>query len=317
MSVIAIDLGGTKALGAVFTPAGKLLAKKHRYLDGASGEDAGRIVLELIGQLSEEGLDGKVDAVGICVPGIVYHEDGSVWAPNIPGWGRYPLRSRIEEALGNDALVVVESDRTCYVLGEVWKGAAKGSADAVYIAVGTGIGIGILSDNRVIRGSADIAGAAGWMALSSPFMEDYRQCGCFESFASGSGLGAQIQKAVKEHPEYTGVLSRKPVKELSSYDVFEHYDSDPLARSVLDKAIEMWGMGAANIVSLLNPEIVVFGGGIFGPAARFLDRIREEALKWGQPIAMRSVRFAVSELPGEAALYGAARLVIRDSLDKY
>jgi glucokinase len=154
------------------------------------------------------------------------------------------------------------------------------------------------------------------MALSSPFMDDYRQCGCFESFASGSGLGAQIQKAVKEHPEYTGVLSGKPVKELSSYDVFEHYDSDPLARSVLDKAIEMWGMGAANIVSLLNPEIVVFGGGIFGPAARFLDRIREEALKWGQPIAMRSVRFAVSELPGEAALYGAARLVIRDSLDK-
>lgn len=316
MSVIAIDLGGTKALGAVFTPGGKLLAKKHRYLDGASGESAGRIVLELIGQLSEEGLDGKVDAVGICVPGIVYHEDRSVWAPNIPGWERYPLRSRIEEALGNDALVVVESDRTCYVLGEVWKGAAKGSADAVYIAVGTGIGIGILSDNRVIRGSADIAGAAGWMALSSPFMDDYRQCGCFESFASGSGLGVQIQKAVKEHPEYTGVLSGKPVKELSSYDVFEHYDSDPLARSVLDKAIEMWGMGAANIVSLLNPEIVVFGGGIFGPAARFLDRIREEALKWGQPIAMRSVRFAVSELPGEAALYGAARLVIRDSLDK-
>lgn len=315
MSVIAIDLGGTKALGAVFTKGGKLLAKKHCYLEGASGEEAGKIVLELIGQLSEEGHDGKVEAVGICVPGIVYHEDGSVWAPNIPGWDRYPLRAEIEKALGNDALVVVESDRTCYVLGEAWKGAARGSSDAVYIAVGTGIGIGILSDNRVIRGKADIAGAAGWMALSSPFKEDYKPCGCFESYASGSGIGAQIKKAVREHPEYAGVLSRKPVGELSSYDVFENYDSDPLARSVLDKAIEMWGMGGANIVSLLNPEVVVFGGGIFGPAARFLDRIREEALKWGQPIAMKEVRFAVSELPGEAALYGAARLVIRDSVD--
>lgn len=312
MSIIAIDLGGTKALGAVFSPDGEILVKKTCLLGNAQGDEAGSIVMDLIRHLAAESPDGKADAVGICVPGIVHSEDGSVWAPNIPGWERYPLRARIREVVGKDACVTVESDRTCYVLGEAWKGAARGCKDAVYIAVGTGVGMGILLDSRVVRGHSDIAGAAGWMALQSPFSQDYVQCGCFESYASGSGIGSCIRKAVVEHPEYSGVLLQKPVEKLSSYDVFAHYDTDPLAKAVLDKAVEMWGMASANIVSLLNPETVVFGGGIFGPASRFLDRIKEEALKWGQPCAMKDVRFAVSELPGEAALWGAARLVIND-----
>lgn len=311
-SVIAIDLGGTKALGAIFTPGGEILSQKTSFIGDSAGEEAGRIVLDLIRQLA----DGEtVDAVGICVPGIAYHEDGSVWAPNIPGWERYPLRDRIKEVVGEDTIVKVESDRTCYILGEAWKGAARGCSDAIYIAVGTGIGAGILLDGHVVHGHSDIAGAIGWTALDCPFSEDYIQTGCFESYASGAGIGARLRKAVRETLDYSGALSGKPVGELSSYDAFAFYDTDPLARAVLDKAVEMWGMAAANLVSLLNPEVVVFGGGVFGPAARFLNKIREEALKWGQPIAMREVRFAVSELPGEAALYGAAKLVVGDCGD--
>lgn len=310
MSVIAIDLGGTKALGAVFTTDGDILVKKTCFLGASAGEDAGNIVFDLVRSLMSESPDGKVDAVGICVPGIVYSEDGSVWAPNIKGWDRYPLRSRIEAVVGKDVRVAVESDRTCYILGEAWKGAARGISDAVYMAVGTGIGMGILLDGRVVRGYSDIAGAAGWMILDASDAERNGLCANFESVASGSGLGIQIRKAVKEDKEYAGVLSAKPVEELSSYDVFAHYDTDPLAAAVLDRAVQMWGMASANVISLLNPKMVVFGGGIFGPASRFLDRIREEALKWGQPYAVRDASFVVSELPGEAALYGAARLVI-------
>jgi len=310
MSVIAIDLGGTKVLGAVFSSGGEILFRKTCLLAGASGEGAGEIVLGLIGELIESSPDKVADAIGICVPGIVYHEDGTVWAPNIPGWERYPLRSRIRTAVGNHARIEIESDRTCYILGEAWKGAARGCVDALYVAVGTGIGMGILLDGRVVRGHSDIAGAVGWMALENPFSEDFVSCGCFESYASGGGIGDRIRKAVLAHPDYAGELSRKPVDALSSYDVFAHYDTDPLAKAVLDKAIQMWGMASANMVSMLNPEVVVFGGGVFGPASRFLDRIRAEALRWGQPSAMKEVRFAVSQLPGEAALYGAAKLVI-------
>ena len=310
MSVIAIDLGGTKLLGAVFSQDGEILGKKACLLDGAAGEEAGEKVVELVRDLNQCCPEGAAQAVGICVPGIVYHADGSVWAPNIPGWERFPLRSRIRPAVGHHTRIEIESDRTCYILGEAWKGAARGCVDALYVAVGTGIGMGILLDGRVVRGHSDIAGAVGWMALENPFSEDFVSCGCFESYASGGGIGDRIRKAVLAHPDYAGELSRKPVDALSSYDVFAHYDTDPLAKAVLDKAIQMWGMASANMVSMLNPEVVVFGGGIFGPASRFLDRIRAEALRWGQPSAMKEVRFAVSQLPGEAALYGAAKLVI-------
>ncbi|HEU4584548.1 MAG TPA: ROK family protein, partial [Gemmatimonadaceae bacterium] len=75
-------------------------------------------------------------------------------------------------------------------------------------------------------------------------------------------------------------------------------------------AVVFWGMAAANLVSLFNPEVIVFGGGVFGPAARLIDRIREEAVRWAQPIAVQETRFAASELGGDAGLYGAARLAL-------
>ena len=310
MSVIAIDLGGTKVLGAVFSPQGEKLSEQTVYLHGAAGEEAGALVLGLIGDLASACPEGKTEAVGICVPGIAYRESGCVWAPNIPGWDHYPLKERIQGKLGDGVHVCVESDRTCYILGEAWKGAAQGYENAIYLAVGTGIGAGILSDGRIIHGQGDIAGAIGWWGLDCPYRNDYVHTGCFESYASGNGIGHRLREAVQATPGYTGALSRKPVAELSSYDAFACYDSDPLAKAVLDKAVELWGMAAANLASLLDPEIIVFGGGVFGPAARFLDRIREEACHWGQPLVLKKLRFAVSELPGKAALYGAARSVL-------
>ena len=97
--------------------------------------------------------------------------------------------------------------------------------------------------------------------------------------------------------------------ELSTSHVFEAFDRrDPIALQVIDDAIQFWGMATANLVSLFNPETIVFGGGVFGPAVRFLDRIGEEARRWAQPIAMQQVRLVASTLGGDAGLYGAARL---------
>jgi glucokinase len=97
--------------------------------------------------------------------------------------------------------------------------------------------------------------------------------------------------------------------------VFAAYEvGDRIAVQVLDKAIQMWGMGAANLVSLFNPEKFIFGGGVFGPAEKFIPRIYDEACKWGQPISMKQVKFSASKVDGEAALYGAGYLAIRESM---
>ena len=94
-----------------------------------------------------------IRAVGICVPGIVQPKTGRVWAPNIPGWDDYPLKAEIKAAVSDQAIkVAIDSDRSASILGEAWQGAARGCRNAIFLAVGTGIGAGILVDGRVLHG---------------------------------------------------------------------------------------------------------------------------------------------------------------------
>ena len=301
MAVVGVDLGGTKVSAALFARSGELILKEYRLLEGASGTAVGAVVLDVVRNLRAQRPDLPVEAVGVCVPGIVYSKKGTVWAPNIPGWDNYPLKGELEAALDDPSIrIAIESDRTCYILGEVWRGAARGCTDAIYLAVGTGIGAGILLDGRIIHGASDIVGATGWMALETPYKEEFIPVGCFEYYASGEGIGGQAR-----------LLYGDPSK--TSYDVFAGYGKDPVATQILDKAIQMWGMGTANLVSLFNPQKLIFGGGVFGPAVQFIDRIYAEACRWGQPISMREVEFCVSQVGGDAALLGAAYLGMRET----
>lgn len=319
MAIISIDLGGTKVAAALFDTSGKMYAKQVRLLDGAAGDAVCRLITETIKSIREERPDKEIEAIGICVPGIVYSKRGTVWAPNIPDFNDYPLKQRIAENIGMPGVkIYIESDRTCYILGEIWKGAARGCENAIYLAVGTGIGAGIVLDNRIIHGANDIVGATGWMALQYPYTEEYIPCGCFEYYASGNGIAIQAQRALRCVRNYSGVLSLKPIEKITSHDVFDAYRSgDHIATKVLEKAIEMWGMGVANLVSLFNPEKVIFGGGVFGPASMFIRRIYDEACKWGQPISMKDVEFCLSELQGESALFGAAYMAIKAAEAKH
>ena len=313
MSVIAIDLGGTKVASAIVSDKGEIFTRAHTLLGGSGAREVAELVIEhchtLLGQ--GEGDDEAPHAVGIVVPGIYRAEQGTVWAPNIPGWEEYPLRDELREALGPELRVVIDSDRAAYILGETWQGAARGARDAIFLAVGTGIGAGILVDGRVVRGHADIAGAIGWLALDRPYLSRYTDCGCFEYHASGPGLTMVARALLEADPDYDGELRHVESSELSPALVFGAYDrGDEIARRVLDDAIQFWGMATANLVSLFNPETIVFGGGVFGPALRFLDRISTEARQWAQPIAMQGVRLVASTLGADAGLYGAARLAL-------
>lgn len=313
MNYIGIDLGGTKIFGAVFSKEGEILFDKYVLLEGKTGSEVGGLLISLIDDLCTIGqIDkgGKM-SIGVCVPGIAYSATGCVWAPNIPGWENYPLKGEILSHFQN-ATVTIESDRTCYILGETSMGCAKGCKNAVFIAVGTGIGAGILIDDKVLHGASDIVGAIGWMALKPPYLKKYDQCGCFETHCSGEGIATQARWLLKGNKNYKGELKKYRIKDITSYHVFEAYNhGDPIAKQIINQAIEMWGMAAANIVSLLNPEMIVFGGGLFGPASKFINRIEKEAQKWAQPISITQVKFASTTLHKMAGLYGAGAVAIK------
>ena len=306
MPFAGIDLGGTKLAAAAFSDDGAMLHRESIPLAGRQGAAVGSLVADRLRQLSA---DFDCAGAGVCVPGLYRTVRGTVWAPNIPGWDDYPLLDELRSALGPTRRVTIDSDRAAYVLGETWRGAARGARNAIFLAVGTGIGAGILSGGKVLRGHGDVAGAIGWLALDRPFMSRYTQHGCFEDQASGPGLVRVARDLMDASPSYNGELRRK--KDLDAGDVFSAHDhGDAIAFKVIDNAIELWGMAAANLVSLFNPEMIIFGGGVFGPGVTFLDRIFAEAKRWAQPIATGQVRFVVSELGGDAGLFGAGRLAM-------
>jgi len=314
MAVIGIDLGGTKLATAVFSEDGGILWRQSVRLDGRTGAEVG-------GSITAEALalreacareETPVRGLGVAVPGIYRDGTGTVWAPNIPGWDDYPLRSELRSALP-DLPLRIDSDRACCILGETWQGTARGSRNAVFLTVGTGIGAGILAEGRVLRGHGDAAGAIGWLSLERPYRSEYVPVGCFEYHASGPGLVHAVRERLARGSAST-VLGKKPVAEITTADVFAAAEAgDPVALSALDDAISFWGRAVANLVSLFNPERIVFGGGVFGPAARFLDRIREEARRWAQPVSIRQVTITVTSLGADAGLYGAGWLALEGS----
>lgn len=308
--VLGIDLGGTKVAAALFTEAGVLVRKEFLTLAKKEGSEVGQLIQRLIMNFLGTPDGKEIRSVGVCVPGISRSKTGTVWAPNIPGWDDYPLLKELKGVCGTIP-VNIDSDRACYILGEHWKGHAKGCKDAIYLSVGTGIGAGILVNGAILRGAHDIAGAIGWMALDRPFKEKYTTCGCFEYHASGEGIAKVCRDLLEETTEYNGVLGRMDLNEITASDVFTAYEQgDGIAKEVMSQCIQFWGMAVANLISLFNPEMIIIGGGVFGPGVQFITDIKTEADKWAQPISASQVGLEKSAMGGDAGLYGAGFLAL-------
>lgn len=287
--VVALDVGGTKIAAGVVTEEGEIpwtaTCPTSQEGAGASVAQVAHIVGEAIAGSPR---DLTLTALGIAVPGWVDRKLRTVWAPNIAGWDHIALEAELGEL---PLPIVLDSDRSAYVSGEAWLGAARGLSDVVFLAVGTGIGAGILAEGRILHGHDDLAGAVGWLALDTRFREEYAVSGCLESEASGGAIGRRAGEAASE-------VVRKSEA------------GDAGARALLGEAGLYLGMAIANLVSALNPEMVVLGGGLFQSGSFLLDRARGEFRRWAQPFAAERVRLERSALGERAGLLGAARIAL-------
>ena len=311
-AVIGLDLGGTKLASALFDVQGQPLVKRSLPLNARQGHAVGELIVSQVRRLLQTAAQRKlaVCAIGACVPGIVRAASGRVWAPNIPGWDDYPLKAEIKAAVSDQGVkIAIESDRSASILGEAWQGAARDCRNAIFLAVGTGIGAGILVDGRVLHGRRELrARSVGWRSIGR-FARSTLSVGALKRTLRATELRTWRTK------RWRGgriLVVRWLSEQLTAHEVFTAYEAgDEIAKEVLLRAVEFWGMASANLISLFNPEKLIFGGGVFGPATQFLSAIAAEAGRWAQPIAFEQVEFAASQLEGEAALYGAAYLALR------
>jgi glucokinase len=286
--VLAADLGGTKLAVACVDASCKITVQTKCPTPPAGGRAVVEAIAEALGRLPVTHAAG----IGVAVPGLAY-SDGSVWAPNIPGWEHMPLGELLRARFGLP--VLVESDRNAFVTGEAWQGSARGCTDVVFVAIGTGIGAGIISGGRLVRGFGELAGCLGWMAVRDRFLPAYQAVGCLESHVAGPGIARAAQRVFKRPIEAREVVNRAR-------------QGDAQARKVLAEAGHYLGLGLANLVDVLSPQMIVIGGGVAGAGNWLLDPARETLKQWAQPLAAKQVRICRSRLGARAGLLGAAKL---------
>jgi glucokinase len=308
--ILAVDLGGTKVATALINIRGKILSHNEEPTCQQGPEAGINQIVRLLQQYLQSSLTSQqIKGIGVGIPAVLRQDDDLViWAPNLKDWHNVALRPALEERLGIPTYI--EYDGHTAVLGEWWQGAGRGYRSIAMVIVGTGIGGGLILDGKLYRGFNRLAGAAGWFALTSDAAEYSPRgssLGHWESLAAGVGIADRAKELLPSHPA-SSLNGKAP---LTARDIFEHARTgDPFALECVEKTASILGIGVANIVSLINPEIVILGGSVGRQGDLLEERIREVVLRWAQPISAKSVVFRSSELGGMAGLYGAAYAVL-------
>jgi glucokinase len=284
---------------------GHILCRCTEPVDSSSSAAPIRQIVELAKKLGNgTKIEDSFCGAGIAVPGLV-RRDGTVWAPNLPGWKRMPLASRLGAIL--KIPVFVESDRNAAVLGECWRGAGQGKTDVAVVMIGTGIGAGILSGGRILRGAHELSGCAGWLTVGGNELPQARIVGHLESLAAGPGIARVACNRIRGGERSS--LARLDLRKITAHEVADAArHGDRLARDVFSRAGKLLGFAIANIISLLDPQVVVIGGGMAGAADLYMDSLRDAMRQRAQPLAARQVKITITKLGDAANLIGCARL---------
>ena len=318
LPALGIDIGGTKVAGGVVAPDGTVLATARRATPGASvreTEDAIAAVVEVLAR----GHDGPLVGVGVGAAGWFDRTGDTVlFSPHL-AWRNSTLRTDLAARLQRPMWVGNDADAAAWA--EYRYGAARGADLALMITLGTGIGGGIVMDGRLQRGSHGVAGEWGHMRV----VPDGRLCacgnrGCWEQYASGTALGQTAREVARSSPAAAALLLERvdgdPDKLTGEHVATAAADGDPLARELLAEVGSWLGQGIADLSAVLDPEVVVIGGGVsvlgemvLGPARERLERaLPGRGFRPGP-------RVVGARLGAQAGIVGAADLVRRAVVD--
>ena len=311
--VIGIDAGGSKLLGGVVDEGLVVHHRVRRTWRGADRAETLDIFVESVEEARAAAPDAE--AVGFGIPALVEWETGvSRWSTHLP-LADVRFRDVMSERLGLP--VVVDNDANAALLAEARVGAARDCSHAVLVALGTGIGSGLLLDRRIYRGSRGMGAEIGHMVVDLHGPDCQGSCpgrGCLEVLASGSAIGREGELEARRSS--SSALGRRLAagREITGGIVTElAHDGDEAARSVLAEIGRRLGYGLVGVVNVFNPEVVVIGGGAIAAGELLLEPARAVVEEHALPPAREAVRIVPTHFGDESGMLGAALLAF-DSL---
>jgi len=306
--VFAADLGGTHLRVALIDETGRILTQLKK--ETPKGTDPQCVVRGLVEAqkkcLSDSHVaSSRIIAASIMVPGAVDKTNAVVvQAPNLPCLNNFGLKHALEDEFGWP--IVLENDANAAAMGEMWLGAARGYRNVVCVTLGTGVGGGIILDGKLWRGSDGSAGEFGHTTVN-PFGGLKCKCGnegCLELFASATAIVRMAQEDLPHFPQ--SLLKGEKLTAQTVYDAGRQ--GDELAISVFERVGKYLGVGLVNIINLLNPEIIVIGGGVVNGWNLFANSMRQQVADRVFRSQVNRAKIVPAECGDNAGLLGAARL---------
>ena len=305
---LGVDIGGTKVSVTLGNSRGKILAKK--LLPTLTGKNARQGIHDLAAALKElklhEGKGKKIQGIGVGVPGPMDPKKGIIEkSPHLHGWQGFPLKSFLGKKL--KLPIFMANDADAAAVGEKVFGQGHGAKNFVYVTISTGIGSGIMIDGRPLDGAAHGAGEFGHTIICP----DGEKCGCgrkgcLEAYASGTAI-AQYYRNISQRtfPNVPGLTAERIAWAAKA--------KDRLALQAFRRAGYFLGIGLANLINLLDPELIILGGSVIKSSEFFWPEMIESARSHSWPSLFRACRIVKTRLGNQVGDLGALALVFAHS----
>lgn len=306
--VFGVDIGGTSVKLGLFDELGTVIDK---WEIPTRTDDSGSHILPDIAESIQSKMKEKkiekdqIAGVGVGAPGPIDNEGVVHCAVNL-GWGTFSIRDTLSSLL--ELPVMAGNDANVAALGEMWKGGGLGSRDMIMVTLGTGVGGGIIINGRMLTGSTGAGGEIGHVHVED---NETQACncgnyGCLEQYSSATGITRLANKLLEESDKdsllRTGEVSAKAV-----FDAVK--EKDALAIEVAKQFGKYLGDCLANVSGVVNPEVIVLGGGVSKAGEILIDFIKPNFDK-NVFHGSRNVKFTLATLGNDAGIYGAAKLVL-------
>lgn len=310
--IIGIDLGGTNLKAGIVDTDGKILHRLSTKTNShADSQIISNQILLLIAEIIQSARIKESDMIGVGLgsPGLVDKRGETIlFSPNLPRWRNVPIKRIVAERFSKPC--VLENDANAAAWGEKWAGAGKEVRSLVMLTLGTGIGGGIVIDNKLWRGASNVAAEIGHMVIQM----DGPQCncgnrGCVEVYASATGMVRRFKEVLKSGKFSSLKISDEITARMISDAAFQ---GDRESLDIIEETGRYLGIALINIMHVLNPEMIVLAGGMIGSGELLMNPIRQVTQRGAFEASYKDTKIVFSQLGNDAGIIGAAGCLLTE-----